>query len=366
MKRTTISDTLAYIAESLNKNIPNLEFYLKTHKENATQKMESIVLIIDSTDNIKIFFDQLLTILSNSLSDKYICKTLQFKIFTLLSDDEIKNSDLSIYAESLRGFYQKVSVFKLQNNQDQNEAASNFYLLKVFETLKDSSISLFLTPDMLIKRAFFKKMFNYCTFSDKFLISGAQIYNKNYLDAQEFFSMKNSSVCLYATGHPAFHSLIDTLTRLIGKYEIFKYINLNFLIDTFITSLKVNFRNIPEKNQDICEYIISNYKYNNYISNISHNTEDCRSKVMKIPGKLSVYASNIQPGIYCKKSEYEFKKTFDPKFYAKMYPNTPGFLKNQKDLSEEDKLFRHYMSFGLNYGFWPNEDLYNQNRLDYK
>lgn len=360
MKRTTNSETYAYIIESLSKNIHTLEFYTKTDRENTQQKIESVVLLIDKTDNIKIFFDQLLNILSISLSDKYICKKLEFNIFTLLSDDEIKNGDLPVYIEKLGDFFKKVSLFKIKNDEIQNEPPSNLYLFKVFDVLKNSSISLFLTPTMLIKHSFFKKIFNYCIFSDKFLISGAQIYTNNYLDGQEYFSIKNNNVCLYATGHPAFHSFIDVLKCLIVKDEFFKFINLNFLIDIFITYLKLNYTSIPEKNQAICQYIISNYKYNNYILNMSNNMKDGYDEVMKIPVKLSVYASNIKPSIYCKQFEDKLKKIFNPIFYAKTYPLTLDFFKYEKDLSEEDRLFLHYMSFGINYGFLPNEDFYKK------
>lgn len=366
MIATTNLDTHAYIIESLKNDIPNLEFLIKTDKENPKQNMESIVLVIDKTDNIKVFFDQLFLILSDSLTDKYICKKLEFNIFALLSDHDINNGDLPIYLKKLKDFFKKVSLFKLKHDEYQNEITSNLYLLKVFDALKNKDISLFLTPNMLIKRSFFKKIFNYCNFSDKFLISGAQVYNNDYLDGQEFFSIKNSTVCLYATGHPAFHSFTDVLRLLIEKDEIFKFISLNFLIDAFVTSLKVNFRSIPEKNQDICRYIITNYKYNNYILNVSSNMKDGYAQVMKIPAKLSIYASNIQPGIYYKQFEDKLRKIFDPKFYLKTYPFTKDFLINQQELSTEDKLFRHYMMFGLNYGFWANEDLYKKNKIDYK
>jgi len=149
---------------------------------------------------------------------------------------------------------------------------------------------------------------------------------------------------------------MKVLVYLISKDELLKLTNLNFLIDTFITYLKINISNIPQKSQDICEYIISNYKYNNYIRNLSSRSSGGSEKIIKIPLNSSIYASNIRPSLYYKSQEENIRKIFDPVFYIKSYPTTKNFLLSNSDLTEEERLFKHYISFGIDYGLFPNEE----------
>ena len=347
---------------SINRIVSIKNFLSDTDIYYDNNILESIALLVTGTEfndgQYQYMLSKILHSLHASDTNRFFAKKIDFNIIVASSNNDI---DISNTYSILKQYFKDVSILSVDIPEYYNfydkvdescnlkygyKSGPNYCFFKAFEQFSQYNTTLFLECDCALIGNWLGKVYNYCRFSNQFWISGSH-YDGHNLEHYGHIANQhlNGGSSLYATGHSGCMNFIKLCFELLPLY-VEKY-SKNIPYDYCIYQIIEDYFNFDHANRHIWQFIKRNYLHNNIILNYStHKDIDVTLEhILKFYSPAIIH-QKLHEHILNTNKALIVPEKFSAEFYSQKYPETMQYLTYDTNLSFDQKMYHHYLSYG--------------------
>lgn len=324
--------------------------------------LESIALLVTGTEFTDGQYQYMISKILHSLQvsdiNRFFAKRIDLNIVVPTSKN---NTELSDTYSVLQEYFKSVSILPIDipeyydfyDKVDEScnltygyKSGPNYCFFKAFEKLNMYNTTLFLECDCALIGNWLGKLYNYCRFSDQFWISGSYYDGHNLEHYGHIVNQHlNGGSSLYATGNIGCQNFIQLCFKLLPLY-VEKY-SKGVPYDYCIYQIIEDYFNFDHLHRHIWQFIKRNYLHNNIILNYStHKDIDIELEHMLKLYRPAIVHQKLHHYILNTNQALVVPEKFNAEFYSKKYPETIQYLINDTNLSFDQKMYHHYLSYG--------------------